>query len=78
MRKEVLGILCSGRGTNLESIIKAQKQGEIRAEIAVVLTDKPEAKALERAAQAGIAHPCVDHKACATREEFEEKLVAAP
>ena len=51
MRKEVLGILCSGRGTNLESIIKAQKQGEIRAEIAVVLTDKPEAKALERAAQ---------------------------
>ena len=77
MRKEVLGILCSGRGTNLESIIKAQKQGEIRAEIAVVLTDKPEAKALERAAQAGIAHHCVDRKACATREEFEEKLVAA-
>ena len=68
MRKEVLGILCSGRGTNLESIIKAQKQGEIRAEIAVVLTDKPEA---------GIAHHCVDRKACATREEFEEKLCAA-
>ena len=77
MRKEVLGILCSGRGTNLDSIIKAQRAGEIRAEIAVVLTDKPEAKALERAAAAGIAHACIDRRSCATREEFEQKLVAA-
>ena len=77
MRREVLGILCSGRGTNLESIIAAQQKGEIRADIAVVLTDKPEAKALERAAKAGIAHLCIDRKACAAREEFEEKLIAA-
>ena len=77
MSKEVLGILCSGRGTNLESIIAAQKKGEIRARVAVVLTDKPEAKALERAAKAGIAHRCIDRKACASREEFEKKLVAA-
>ncbi|WP_314621237.1 formyltransferase family protein, partial [uncultured Selenomonas sp.] len=77
MRKEVLGILCSGRGTNLDSIIKAQRAGEIRAEIAVVLTDKLEAKALERAAAAGIAHACIDRRSCATREEFEQKLVAA-
>ena len=62
MSKEVLGILCSGRGTNLASIIAAQKKGEIRARVAVVLTDKPEAKALERAAKAGIAHLCIDRK----------------
>ncbi len=77
MSKEVLGILCSGRGTNLASIIAAQKKGEIRARLAIVLTDKPEAKALERAAKAGIAHLCIDRKACTSREEFEKKLVAA-
>ena len=74
MRKEVLGILCSGRGTNLDSIIKAQRAGEIRAEIAVVLTDKPEAKALERAAAAGIAPAGLARRACAPRGELAAKL----
>lgn len=77
MHREALGILCSGRGTNLESIIAAQRKGAIRARLAVVLTDKPEAEALARAARAGIPHRCIDRKACASREEFEEKLVAA-
>ena len=45
MREEKLGILCSGRGSNLAAIIEAVERGEIRAEIAVVIADKPEAKA---------------------------------
>ena len=76
MHKEKLGILCSGRGTNLQSIMAAVGSGQIQADIAVVLTDKPEARALERAAQAGIPHVCVDRKACASKQEFEEKIVA--
>ena len=76
MSKAVLGILCSGRGTNLQSIMAAVKSGQIDAKIALVLTDKPEAKALERAADAGIAHVCVNRKACREKQEFEERIAA--
>ncbi len=76
MSKAVLGVLCSGRGTNLQSIIAAVESGQIAAEIALVLTDKPEAKALERAEEAGIPRVCIDRKACADKQEFEEKIVA--
>ena len=54
MAKEILGVLCSGRGTNLQSILAAVDSGQIPAPVGVVLTDKPEAKALERAEKAGI------------------------
>lgn len=50
--------------------------GQIKAEIGIVLTDKPEAKALKTAADAGIKAVCVNRKACASQQEFEEKLVA--
>ena len=43
MSKQVLGVLCSGRGTDLQSIIDAIGRGEVDATIAVVLTDKPDA-----------------------------------
>ncbi len=76
MHEEILGVLCSGRGTNLQSIIAAVESGQIRARIGLVLTDKPEALALERAEKAGIAHVCVNRKACADKQDFEEKLVA--
>ena len=48
MSKAILGVLCSGRGTNLQSIMAAVASGQIPAEIGIVLTDKPEAKALDR------------------------------
>ena len=74
--KERLGVLCSGRGTDLQSIIDAIARGEVAAEIAVVLADKPEAYALERARQAGIKAVCVDRKQYEGREPFEEALIA--
>ncbi len=74
-KKEVLGVLCSGRGTNLQSILAAVESGQIPAPVGVVLTDKPEAKALERAEKAGIPHFCVDRKKCASKQAFEEALV---
>lgn len=49
MSKQVLGVLCSGRGTDLQSIIDAIGRGEVDATIAVVLTDKPDAYVLTRA-----------------------------
>ncbi len=76
MNKEVLGVLCSGRGSNLQSIMNAIDKGKIKAPIGVVIANKPDAKALERAEKAGIPAVCVDHKKCASQQEFEEKLVA--
>ena len=74
MAKEVLGVLCSGRGTDLQSIIDAIEAGQVPAEIAIVLTDK-EAYALERARKAGIEAVCVDRKQFDGREPFEKALI---
>ncbi|MCR5030527.1 MAG: phosphoribosylglycinamide formyltransferase [Selenomonadaceae bacterium] len=75
MAKEILGVLCSGRGTNLQSILAAVDSGQIPAPVGVVLTDKPDAKALERAEKAGIPHFCVNRKQYADKQSFEEALV---
>ena len=76
MSKHILGILCSGRGSNMQSIMAAIESGQIKAEIGIVLTDKPEARALQVAKDAGIKSVCVNRKECASQQEFEEKLVA--
>lgn len=74
--KEVLGVLCSGRGTDLQSIIDAIAAGKVDARIAVVLTDKPDVMALQRAEKAGIRNLCVNRKTYEDRESFERALVA--
>ena len=74
MAKEKLGVLCSGRGTDLQSIIDAIDAGQVPAEIAIVLTDT-EAYALERARKAGIEAVCVDRKQFDGREPFEKALI---
>ena len=76
MTKAVLGILASGRGSNLQSIMDAIDDGRIQATVGVVITDKPEAKALARAVAAGIPAVCIDRKKCASKEAFERALVA--
>ena len=70
-----LGVLCSGRGTDLQSIIDAIQRGELNAEISIVITDKPNVMALERAAKAGIKNLCVDRKNFANRADFETELL---
>ncbi len=70
-----LGVMCSGRGTDLQSIIDAIQHGELDAEISIVLTDKPNVMALERAEKAGIKNICVDRKKFASRADFETELL---
>ncbi len=70
-----LAVLCSGRGSDLQSIIDAIKAGELQAEISIVLTDKPNVQALTRAESAGIKNICVDRKLFATRAEFEAEIL---
>jgi phosphoribosylglycinamide formyltransferase-1 len=72
MRK--LGVLVSGRGTNLQALIDAAKKGEMGGEIAVVVSNVEGAFALERARQAGIPALFRDHRG-RKREDFDAELL---
>ncbi len=75
MTTNKLGVLVSGRGSNLQALIEAQRQGELGGEIAVVISNVETALALERARAAGIATAFRDHRG-KKREELDAELVA--
>lgn len=75
--KKRIGILISGRGSNMLSLIAAAREAGYPAEIVCVLSNRPEAEGLARASAAGIATRAIDHKAFDTREAFEDELDAA-
>jgi phosphoribosylglycinamide formyltransferase 1 len=70
-----LGILASGSGTNLQAIIDAIEDGRVPAEIRVVVSNRPNAKALERAERHEIPTEVVDHKGFSSREAFDAHVV---
>lgn len=72
-----LGILISGRGSNMLAIAEAIEKGRIPgAEISVVISDQPEAPGLERAAERGLKALTIE-KGDGTREEHEQQLLTA-
>ena len=76
-RKIKTAVLVSGGGTNLQAIIDAAANGIIRsAQIVRVISNKPGAYALERAAAAGIGTAVVE-SAGKSREDFEAELLSA-
>ena len=74
--KPRLVILISGRGSNMQAFIDACDQGRMNAEIALVLSNNPTAAGLTRAADAGLATACIDHRDYDSREEFDAAMVA--
>lgn len=72
-----VGVLISGRGSNLQSLIDAQAAGSLGAEIEQVISNIAGVEGLARAKAAGIATDVVDHKSYAAREPFEDALHAA-
>jgi phosphoribosylglycinamide formyltransferase 1 len=72
-----LGILASGGGSNLQSIIDRCADGSIDAEIAVVFSNNAQAGALQRARQAGLKTVCIDHKLYSQRRDFDRAAVTA-
>ena len=72
-----IGVLISGRGSNLQSIIDAVGDGRLDARIALVISNKPDAYGLERARVAGIETLVLDHKAFPSREAFDQAMVDA-
>lgn len=74
MRKARTGVLISGRGSNMTALVDAARDPAFPAEIVCVVSNKADAKGLNFAAANGIAAKVIDHKAFATREEFEAAL----
>ena len=70
-----LGILISGSGTNLQSIIDSIKKGSLKAEIEVVISNVQDAYGLIRAKKEGIPAYFVDHKKYQSRKDHEIKLI---
>lgn len=76
MSKKRIAILISGRGSNMEAIIKQTQDGILQdcCEVALVLANKPEAKGLEIARNYGISAACIPSKG-KQREEFDQELI---
>ncbi len=70
-----LVILISGSGSNLQSFIDQCQSRKLNAEVACVISNKPDAYGLERAKLAGIPTQTLDHKCFATREDFDQALI---
>jgi phosphoribosylglycinamide formyltransferase-1 len=67
-------VLISGSGTNLQALIDAVSDGSVTADIAAVISNRPDVGGLGRAAQAGIATEVLDHKQFTDRATFDAAL----
>jgi len=77
MVKKRVAVLISGRGSNMTALIDAAKAKDYPAEIALVVSNRPDASGLARAREAGIATSLVDHRPFGDdREAFERALDA--
>lgn len=70
-----IGVLASGRGSNLQAIIDASEKGEIEAEVAVVVSDRADAYALVRAQKHGIPNFHIDPKSFKDKGGYEHAVV---
>jgi phosphoribosylglycinamide formyltransferase 1 len=75
-RRKRVAVLISGRGSNMAALIEAAKRPDYPAEIALVVSNRPDAPGLHLAEAAGIATSIVDHTRYEDREAFERALHA--
>ena len=76
MVKARIAVLVSGGGTNLQALIDAEKSGKLKSgSICLVISNKKDAFALQRAANAGIEALAIMRKSCGGQEGFEKKLI---
>ena len=76
MKKVSIGVLVSGSGSNLQAIIDQIEQGRLLAEISVVISNNPDAYALERAAKHGLPRDVINYRDFTNREDFDRTAVA--
>jgi phosphoribosylglycinamide formyltransferase-1 len=77
MTRKRVGVLISGRGSNLQALINACKTPDYPAEIVLVISNVPQAQGLLRAEAALIPTRTLDHKDFPSREDFDAALDAA-
>ena len=70
-----LAVFASGSGTNFEAIVRACEQGELAAEVVLMVCDKPGAKVVERAAQHGVEAFVFAPKQYASKADYEREIV---
>lgn len=73
--KKKIAIFASGRGTNLENILKQIRRGKLHAEPALVFSDNPKAPALRRAKRYGVPFKVLEPNLFATKDDFEREVV---
>ena len=69
-----LGVLISGRGSNLQALIDSVSDGRLRATIAVVVSNRADAAGLDRARQAGIETVHIDHRVFQSRHDHDRAI----
>ncbi|NVJ69564.1 MAG: phosphoribosylglycinamide formyltransferase [Alphaproteobacteria bacterium] len=74
MRKLRLGVMISGSGTNLQALIDACAAADYPAQIQVVISNRPDVRGLDRAAQADLTAITIDHKDFDDKESFEDAV----
>jgi phosphoribosylglycinamide formyltransferase-1 len=72
-----VGILISGRGSNMMALIEAARAPDFPAEIVLVISNRPDAAGLARARDMGVKALAIDHKSFASREAFDDAVDAA-
>jgi phosphoribosylglycinamide formyltransferase 1 len=74
MKRKRVGVLISGRGSNMMALVEAAHSPDYPAEIACVVSNRPDAAGLNFAKGHGIAAHAIDHKQFASREAFDASL----
>ncbi len=77
MTRRSIAILISGRGSNMVSLIEAARAPDFPAEIRLVLSNRPDAGGLARAAEARIETVGIDHRSYPDRESFDRAVDAS-
>ncbi|WP_310422046.1 phosphoribosylglycinamide formyltransferase [Chamaesiphon sp. VAR_48_metabat_135_sub] len=71
----ILGIMASGSGSNFEAVARSIECGNLNAKIAVLIHNKPDIQAIDRAQQRGIPTVFLDHRNYPTRENLDRAIV---
>ncbi|RLI58209.1 MAG: phosphoribosylglycinamide formyltransferase [Candidatus Thorarchaeota archaeon] len=72
-----IGVLISGRGSNLQALIDAQAEGALGAELVLVISNRSDALGLKRAQKAGIATRVITKREYPDRDHFDEQVLHA-
>lgn len=69
--------MASGHGSNFEAVVQACRGGALQAEVALLVVNRPDCGAQQRAERLGIAWQLLDHRRFASRESLDQALIAA-